>query len=277
MCGGFYVFPAHKSGEKKSHKSAEKTPSKLPWGMSVDEEEIRGDFAKFKGCNVAIVTGEVSGLFVLECDTKAGHDVDGAASLAEWEKANGELPPTLMAISPTGSVHRCFKHPGPGIKVWSSSNTVGPGVDCKGDGGMVIAPPSVRPDRPGKPGGVYRWLNEGHPIADAPQALLDIVCEQSAKNPSEVPKPDNEWSDFSDRYGEWSRGASSSRWRNYNTGMLGVLSAWVPSLLPRAKALYGGYRITQRTSAAIFKKTLRSCQVASAITAVEGATRPLTS
>ncbi|MBR1238431.1 bifunctional DNA primase/polymerase, partial [Bradyrhizobium sp. AUGA SZCCT0182] len=64
---GWHVFPAHKSGEKKSHKKAEKTPSGLPWGMSVDAEEIGRDFARFRGCNVAIVTGEVSGLFVLEC------------------------------------------------------------------------------------------------------------------------------------------------------------------------------------------------------------------
>ena len=71
--------------------------------MSVDEQEIRADFKKFKGCNVSIVTGEVSSIFVVECDTKAGHDVDGAANLAEWEKTNGELPPTLMSESPTGS------------------------------------------------------------------------------------------------------------------------------------------------------------------------------
>jgi hypothetical protein len=109
---GWYIFPAHKSGEKKSHKSAKFTPSGLPWGMSVDETEIRADFAKFKGCNVSIVAGDVSGIFVVECDTKIGHDVDGAANLAELEKVNGELPPTLMSESPTGSRHRYFKHPG---------------------------------------------------------------------------------------------------------------------------------------------------------------------
>ncbi|MBR1151556.1 bifunctional DNA primase/polymerase [Bradyrhizobium sp. JYMT SZCCT0428] len=251
---GWYVFPAHKSGEKRSHKSGAKTPSKLPWGMSVDSEEIRADFATFKGCNVAIVTGEVSGLFVLECDTKAGHDVDGAASLTGWEKANGELPPTLMAISPTGSVHRYFSHPGPGIKVWNSNNTVGPGVDCKGDGGMVIAPPSVRPDKIDKPGGVYRWLNEGQPIADAPQALLAIVCNQSTKGsseapePREAPKPDNEWSDFSDRYNESSRGASSGRWRLFNNKLLQILPVWFPLLYSPdgARPYQTGYRVTSK-------------------------------
>jgi hypothetical protein len=45
------------------------------------------------------------------------------------------------------------------------------GVDVRGDGGMVIAPPTRRK------GGQYRWLNE-HDIADAPQWLLDLVIEQ---------------------------------------------------------------------------------------------------
>ena len=252
---GWFVFPAHSSGAKKSHKSAKLTPSGLPWGMSVDEKEIRDDFAKFKGCNVSIVTGEVSGIFVVECDTKVGHDIDGAANLAEWEKANGELPPTLMAISPTGSVHRYFKHPGK--KVWSSSNTIAPGVDCKGDGAMVIAPPSVMParaataDKPAKPGGAYRWLNEGHPIADAPQALLDIIRVSSSTNQkrlNEAPKTDDDqWTDFFSKYSQWSQGLSGDKWRVFNTKMLGVLSAWFPALFPGGATPYqNGYRVTSK-------------------------------
>ena len=51
-----------------------------------------------------------------------------------------------MAISPSGSKHHYFKHPGNGIKVISRGLPGYPGVDIKGDGGMVIAPPSVRGD-----------------------------------------------------------------------------------------------------------------------------------
>ncbi len=46
----------------------------------------------------------------------------------------------------------------------------------KGDGGMVIAPPSARAD------GVYQWLND-LPIADAPQWLLDYVCGDNVTEP----------------------------------------------------------------------------------------------
>ena len=106
---------------------------------------------------------------MLEADTPEGHDVDGLASLATLEEEHDKLPDTLMGESPTGSPHYYFKHPGNGLKVNCSSSKLAPGVDVKGDGGMVIAPPSVRPGK-----GVYRWLND-LPIADAPAWLLELV------------------------------------------------------------------------------------------------------
>jgi hypothetical protein len=185
---GFEVFPAP-FGLKESHKSAEFSGGRR-WGATTEATEIRRDFKRwhedepdFKA-NIGIATGIGSGVFVIETDTAEGHGegVDGAASLAAFEAKLGALPPTLMAISPSGSVHRYFTHPGIGIKVVSRSNIM-PGVDCKGDLGMVIVPPSVMPtveraDKPRKPGGTYRWLNDLR-VADAPRSLLDIVCEES--------------------------------------------------------------------------------------------------
>src|SRR5262249_30868103 len=52
----------------------------------------------------------------------------------------------------------------------------------KGEGGMVIAPPSVRDD------GEYRWLND-HPIADAPQWLLDLVTTKPKSDGKSASKP----------------------------------------------------------------------------------------
>ena len=84
------------------------------------------------------------------------------------EAANGRLPDTLMAESPSGSQHRYSKHPGGGIQIKNSASEIAPGVDVLGDGGMVIAPPSIRKD------GVYRWLHD-LPIADAPDWLIELV------------------------------------------------------------------------------------------------------
>jgi len=164
-CNGWSVFPAP-PGTKKSHKSAEHSGGR-PWGATTDVDELRRDFKKWPDANVGVVTGAVSGIFVVETDTKEGHDVDGTASLAALEAANGTLPATLQAISPSGSVHYYFKHPG--FKIKNSASEVAPGVDVRGDGGMVIATPSVRPGK-----GVYSWRNN-LPIADAPKWLLDRI------------------------------------------------------------------------------------------------------
>jgi hypothetical protein len=122
---------------------------------------------------MSVPTGLVNRIFVIEGDTKKGHGVDGLASIKALEKKHGKLPATLMAVSPTGSVHRFYKHPGKGFRVRMSTSEIAPGVDIKGDGGMVFVPPSVRTD------GTYRWLND-LPIADAPEWLLAFVCAESS-------------------------------------------------------------------------------------------------
>jgi hypothetical protein len=190
---GWYIFPAQSSGEKKSHKSAKHTASGRMWGMTLDEAEVRADFTKWPDANIGIVTGVLSGLFVIETDTAVGHNTDGAAELAKLEQVNSELPETLMAISPTGSIHRFFAHPGSNCKVWNSDNYIAPGVDCRGDGGMVIGAGSVRPDRPGKPGGTYRWVNPGAAIATCSQWMLDLVCKSHKKGNAKPGKDEFEF------------------------------------------------------------------------------------
>ena len=176
---GWEVFPAP-PGQKKSHKSEEHSGAK--WGKTTDPEEIRMDFRKWPRANVAIVTGLTSGIFVLEADTVKGHGVDGLASIEALEDEHGPLPETLMAISPSGSVHRYDKYPGPGIKIKNSVDEIAPGVDIRGDGGMVIAPPSIKPGA-----GEYKWLND-LPVADAPLWLIEAAREkpkpEKAKKPS---------------------------------------------------------------------------------------------
>jgi putative DNA primase/helicase len=72
-------------------------------------------------------------------------------------------------------VHRYFKHPGAGIKIISSASELGAGIDVRGDGGMVIAPPTMRPGV-----GVYRWINR-NPIAVMPNWLVDLTREPPPK------------------------------------------------------------------------------------------------
>jgi hypothetical protein len=169
---GWDIFPAP-PGEKKSYKSA-KHSNGAKWGKTRNPEQIRKDFRKWPDANIGIPTGKDNGFWVLEADTLKGHNVDGIASLRRLEEKHGPLPKTLMAESPSGSLHYYFNWP-KGVEIKNSASSIAPGIDVKGEGGMVIAPPSVRDD------GEYRWLNN-HPIADAPQWLIDLVATKPKHN-----------------------------------------------------------------------------------------------
>jgi hypothetical protein len=161
-CRGWMIFPV-RFGTKRSHKSARYSGGRL-WGMSGDPMEIERDFRRWPDAGVGIPTGEVNRIFVLEADTVEGHGVDGLASLKALEARHGLLPETLMARSPSGSIHRYFNWPGKEIK--NSVGKLARGVDVKGSGGMVIAPPTRTPK------GSYRWLNH-LPIIDAPPWVIE--------------------------------------------------------------------------------------------------------
>src|SRR5690242_6935786 len=175
---GWAVFPVP-PGTKRSHKSAEHSDGRA-WGMTREAAEIRADFTRWPDAGIGIPTGAINGIIVVETDTVAGHGIDGSNSLAQLENKRGALPDTLQAISPSGSVHRYFKHPGTVIKIKSSASEIGRGIDIRGDGGMVIAPPTVRPGV-----GVYRWINR-NPIAEPPAWLIEQTRDRQPPPPKRL-------------------------------------------------------------------------------------------
>jgi hypothetical protein len=136
-------------------------------------DEIDSWFAAWPGANVGIVTGAISGLVVFDVDL--GHGGDD--SLAELERAHGPLPKTVEALTGGGGRHVYFAHPGGAVR-----NKVGiaQGLDLRGDGGYVVAPPSVHPS-----GRRYEWEASRHPdeisLAPLPDWLLNVVAIQSAQ------------------------------------------------------------------------------------------------
>jgi hypothetical protein len=170
---GWKLFPARMEGGKKwSWLSAEFAPGGENWGMTADPAQLRKNFSNRRWrdqCGIGIPTGAVNKIFVIEADTVRGHSVDGLAALRQLEREHGKLPKTLMAVSPSGSVHRYYRYPDNGMKITSA--TLVHGVDIKASGGMVIGPPSRRSD------GAYRWKNS-LPIVKAPRWLLEQVQEE---------------------------------------------------------------------------------------------------
>lgn len=170
---GFLVFPAP-PGAKKSYKSKKRSGGRN-WGATRDQKQIRCDFETWPDANIGLPTGSESRFFVVEADTKEGHDVDGIASLRDLENKHGKLPATRMAVSPSGSLHYYFKNPSDRT-IKNSASELALGVDVRGEGGMVLAPPSVKPGV-----GTYQWLNQ-LPIVDAPSWLLELVADRKSKS-----------------------------------------------------------------------------------------------
>ena len=132
------------SGAEKEFKSAQHSEGRK-WGKTRDPIEISDDWRRWPEANIGLPCGPDSGFWVLECDTPAGHGVDGIANLAALEAKHGKLPLTCMAMSSSGSLHYYFKWI-PGHDIKNSASRIAMGVDVRGNGGMVIAPPSVRVD-----------------------------------------------------------------------------------------------------------------------------------
>lgn len=125
-----------------------------------DEKQIRKWWKQYPQANVGVITGSVSGIIVLDVDGE-----EGQASLKNLAKG---LLPTPVTNTGNGN-HYIFKHPGREIRNFASRE---PGLDLRGDGGYIVAPPSIHPS-----GRQYEWaLNpDDTPPADMPDWLLELT------------------------------------------------------------------------------------------------------
>lgn len=118
--------------------------------------------------NVGIVTGQPSGgVFAIDLDV---HDPahSGIETLRDWEAVHGELPETWEQVTGSGGRQLFYRA---SRRVRNSANGE-LGVDIRGDGGFVVAPPSIHPN--GEP---YEWSvsPDDCEIADANDLVWEFV------------------------------------------------------------------------------------------------------
>lgn len=115
------------------------------------EAEVVTWWRQWPDANVLILTGAKSGIVVVDVDPRH----TGDESLREL----GELPETLTSLTGGGGQHLIYQHPGYEIR-----NAAGllPGIDFRGDGGYIVAPPSSHSS-----GTAYAW-DLGQPDEPAP-------------------------------------------------------------------------------------------------------------
>lgn len=177
---GWPVLPLHtiRDGLCGCGNPACRTPGKHPisrlaplglHGASADPAIVRQWWAVAPDANVGIRTGLASGLAVVDIDTKD----DGQATLGALVASHGPIPDTIEAITGSGGRHILFVCPPDGFP--SSTGTFGPGTDSRGDGGYIVAAPSLHLS-----GRRYEWETSSHPddgvvLAEAPGWLLAIA------------------------------------------------------------------------------------------------------
>jgi hypothetical protein len=143
---GWAVIPAAEKGKAplvKWHQYQDQLPSEI---------QVKYWFHQTPKANVAVVTGAVSGIIVLDVDPGR----HGDAALAELVRRNGPLPKTVEAMTGDGGYHLYFAHPGGTVP---TSLSLAEGIELRADGGGVIVPPSVHPS-----GQLYTWKSGQSPL-----------------------------------------------------------------------------------------------------------------
>ena len=174
---GWHVFPCHTptgSSGCSCRSPICANPGKHPrtqHGLheaTTAEATIRRWWRQWPDANIAIATGAISGLVVLDIDLNKGGDT----GLARLEQSYCTLPETVQQLTGIGG-HYIFAHPGRPVK--NSVETLGPGLDIRGDGGYIIAPPSLHAT-----GRLYAWevthQPEDTPLASCPDWLLALLA-----------------------------------------------------------------------------------------------------
>jgi hypothetical protein len=132
---------------------------------TTDPIEIENWWHHNPNCNIAIATGAVSGVFVIDLD-----GTEAEAELRKLEAQHGELPATVESITGRGRhlFFKCAEKP-----VRNSAGKIATGIDVRATGGYVIAPPSIHPS-----GKRYSWsVDSAATFAAAPEWLLSIITE----------------------------------------------------------------------------------------------------
>ena len=161
---GWKVFPLAPNIKKPAFEGWQEK-------ATTDPDIIRkwwGSPGLFEFNGIAIKTGADSGIWVLDLDVK--NDTNGVQLFEELlqEHSDKEIPAhgSMTAMSPSGGRHIYYQYSG--VKVPQRVGLL-PGIDARGDGGFIIAPPTRLNS------GQYTWVSPLGSTSAAPKWLLDIV------------------------------------------------------------------------------------------------------
>jgi hypothetical protein len=135
---------------------------------TTDGDIIRGWWANARRANIGLATGLC--FDVLDIDGS-----EGWRSVAHAVQANSCLASVPCSMTPGDGAHYLFEPTGHGNRT-----AFLPGLDWKGPGGYIVAPPSEHPS-----GGIYEWAvgPADAPVQPAPTWLVADVARASVETP----------------------------------------------------------------------------------------------
>ncbi|MDP8975750.1 MAG: bifunctional DNA primase/polymerase [Actinomycetota bacterium] len=136
-----------------------------------DPMTVTAWWRQWPAANVGLATGATAGLVVIDLDGE-----EGTETFRDLQRHHGPIPSTRWARTGSGGWHAYFAHPGGTMP--NSARKLGPGIDSRGDGGFVVAPPSNHVS-----GGVYTWHNRER-VAPMPGWLIALL-----RPPPPLPRP----------------------------------------------------------------------------------------
>ncbi|GAN33723.1 MAG: hypothetical protein DYG83_10325 [Candidatus Brocadia sp. AMX2] len=163
---GFPVIPMSPTDKKPLVKWAE-FQTRMP-----SEQETKEMFSKYSKAMIGLVTGKISGICVIDCDSSEA-----------CEKIDFILPEMFespIAVSPRGGRHYYFQCP----EDLQTKTAVFSKVDVRANGGVIIAPPSINSQ-----GKKYSWLNVSGLTRDALQPMPSNVIETLSQPPGKCARP----------------------------------------------------------------------------------------
>ncbi len=131
---GFRVFPLEVDQKRPAHEGWRAQATRDPARIEALWRDPYGEPVPY---NVGIATG--AGLTVLDVDVKG--DRSGLASLEDLKSRLGLDDQTLTVRTPSGGLHIYFASPD--FAVRNSASQIGPALDVRGEGGLVVAPGST--------------------------------------------------------------------------------------------------------------------------------------
>ena len=151
---GWSPIPIEYGGSKRPLVSWRNAQAKRP-----TEDQCRDWAFRWTNSGIGIVTGAISGVMVIDVDSPEAATSPFVLAL-----------PRTAAVKTGKWMHYYYRVP-VGVTAPTKVKFL-PGIDCRGEGGYAIVPPSIHAS-----GSIYEWINlpeDG--IAEIPREVLETIA-----------------------------------------------------------------------------------------------------